>query len=390
MSPKLRIAVQGCAHGELGQIYESLNRFSRGQLPDLLIILGDFQSLRSDEDLNSISVPKKYAKLGDFPAYFRGEKEVPLPTIFIGGNHECMQYLMELPFGGYVAKNIYYMGFSGAIVVQGIRISGLSGIFKRHDFYRSRPSMSQIEADGWQTHVKSLYHVRESDMIPLFMQSRIDVMLSHDWPVGAARAGNLKLLLSKKPFFRQDVENGKLGNPFSWQLLKLQFPAWWLSAHLHVYYKATISDNKRSRDDNHANPDEISLDLDDEPEDSVPSEKCEPPRRTNFLALDKCGKGRRHMEIIEVEMDLKHPTYNSDRIDIYIDPEFVSSVRYLQSNPPNRGLGDLDVVKLLQNRPPMSNVDWSVFATKPMNGQSAEEQTRQLGSLYKVNKDVNV
>lgn len=34
----------------------------------------------------------------------------PVLTIFIGGNHEASNYLQELPYGGWVAPNIYYMG----------------------------------------------------------------------------------------------------------------------------------------------------------------------------------------------------------------------------------------------------------------------------------------
>ena len=42
--------------------------------------------------------------------YYSGEKKAPILTIFIGGNHEASNYLQELPYGGWVAKNIYYMG----------------------------------------------------------------------------------------------------------------------------------------------------------------------------------------------------------------------------------------------------------------------------------------
>lgn len=42
--------------------------------------------------------------------YYSGEKEAPVLTIFIGGNHEASNFLQELPYGGWVAKNIYYMG----------------------------------------------------------------------------------------------------------------------------------------------------------------------------------------------------------------------------------------------------------------------------------------
>jgi len=42
--------------------------------------------------------------------YYSGEKTAPVLTIFIGGNHEASNYLQELPYGGWVAPNIYYLG----------------------------------------------------------------------------------------------------------------------------------------------------------------------------------------------------------------------------------------------------------------------------------------
>jgi len=42
--------------------------------------------------------------------YYSGEKIAPVLTIFVGGNHEASNYLQELPYGGWVAPKIYYMG----------------------------------------------------------------------------------------------------------------------------------------------------------------------------------------------------------------------------------------------------------------------------------------
>ena len=49
------------------------------------------------------------------PQYYSGEKVAPVLTIFVGGNHEASNYLQELPYGGWVAPNIYYLGYAGRI-----------------------------------------------------------------------------------------------------------------------------------------------------------------------------------------------------------------------------------------------------------------------------------
>ncbi|CUS23668.1 LAQU0S11e01574g1_1 [Lachancea quebecensis] len=356
----LRIAVQGCAHGELVNIYNYVTRQYASEMPDLLIVLGDFQSLRDDNDMDSIAVPDKYKKLGDFPKYFSGELEAPLLTLFIGGNHENMRGLAELPQGGFVAKNIYYMGYSGSVMIQGVRISGLSGIYKSHDFERPRATLSQINTEGWERHVRNMYHVRKADVLPLFMLTQTDIMLSHDWPNGIAHHGDLKKLLKQKPFFKRDIFNNDLGSPVNWQLLRKLTPHWWLSAHLHVKFEAYVAVNKRARNENARNtdPNEIDLGLDDNNEDD---DSAGTSKKTNFLALDKCGRNRKHMEIITVEADADHPTFHSDGIRIYLDPEFVANQQFLEKNPPKSKLEHISFESLRERRGELGDIDWESY-----------------------------
>ena len=38
--------------------------------------------------------------------------------------------------GGWLAENMYYLGTAGSVLVNGLRISGASGIYKSHDLYK--------------------------------------------------------------------------------------------------------------------------------------------------------------------------------------------------------------------------------------------------------------
>lgn len=64
----MKIAVEGCAHGELEKIYESIEFLEKkgGFKVDLLICCGDFQATRNVEDLKSLAAPPKYRELCTF------------------------------------------------------------------------------------------------------------------------------------------------------------------------------------------------------------------------------------------------------------------------------------------------------------------------------------
>ncbi|ETO05256.1 RNA lariat debranching enzyme, partial [Reticulomyxa filosa] len=148
-----KLAVVGCAHGELEKILEEVEKYEKNEKCeiDIIICCGDFQvmektnyartnnnitqqAVRNGYDLSSLSCPRKYMKEGDFKKYYNGQKKMKRLMIVIGGNHEASNHNMELYNGGWLAPNIYYLGKSGVIRFGGIRIGGISGIFKAYDF----------------------------------------------------------------------------------------------------------------------------------------------------------------------------------------------------------------------------------------------------------------
>ncbi|KZZ87247.1 RNA lariat debranching enzyme [Ascosphaera apis ARSEF 7405] len=240
-SRPLRLAFEGCGHGMLDDIYSAIKSKSeqRGWSDgvDLVIIGGDFQAVRNPADLTCLSVPQKYRRLGDFPAYYSGEKKAPYLTLFVGGNHEASNYMQELYYGGWVAPNIYYLGAANVVKFAGLRIAGLSGIFAAYDYARHH-----FERLPYNTNdQKSAYHVRQIDVRKLMqVQQQVDIVVSHDWPQGIEYHGNYEQLFRCKRDFRQDSESGKLGSPAARDLMNRLRPRLWLAAHLHVKFEALV------------------------------------------------------------------------------------------------------------------------------------------------------
>ena len=134
--------------------------------------------------------------------YYTGEKIAPVPTIFIGGNHEASNYLWELFHGGFVCPNIYYLGACGVVNFGGLRIGGLSGIFKEQHFNSGFFERQPLERGD----IRSIYHVRRTSAWKLSqVRERLDIVLSHDWPLGIAYHGDTRDLLAKKKFLRKEV-----------------------------------------------------------------------------------------------------------------------------------------------------------------------------------------
>ncbi|MCJ1311922.1 hypothetical protein MMC25_005595 [Agyrium rufum] len=184
-----------------------------------------------------MAVPQKFRAMGDFHEYYSGTRKAKYLTIFIGGNHEASNHLLELFYGGWVAPNIYYMGAAGVVRLGSLRIAGLSGIWKGYDYRKPHHERIPYSDDD----VRSCYHIREFDVKRLLhIRSQIDIGLSHDWPKGIEWFGNHTALFREKPFFEEEARSGTLGSPVTRDLLNRLRPAYWFSAHLHCKFAAVL------------------------------------------------------------------------------------------------------------------------------------------------------
>jgi lariat debranching enzyme len=183
-----------------------------------------------------MSCPVKYHAIGDFHAYYSGATRAPYLTIFVGGNHEASSHMWELYYGGWAAPNIYYMGAANVVRVGGIRIAGMSGIWKGYNY--NKPHYERLPYN--QDDIRSIYHVRELDIRKLLqLKTQVDIGISHDWPKAVEKHGNARALFNMKPDFEQESKDGTLGNTAAAYVMDRLRPPYWFAAHMHCKFAAT-------------------------------------------------------------------------------------------------------------------------------------------------------
>lgn len=334
----VRVAVVGCAHGMLDDIYATvnfINEMDAAHPVQLLLCCGDFECMRNERDLEALACPPKYREMHSFHQYYKGEKVAPVLTIFVGGNHEASNYLQELHYGGWVAPNIFYLGAAGVVNVGGLRIGGLSGIYKHQDYTAGRFERAPFD----NSTMRSVYHVRELEVYQLSHvqqreTDRLNVFLSHDWPRGIEQFGDLPMLLRRKPFFQQEVQSNTLGSPAGEFLMYQLKPEYWFAAHLHVKFAAIVrhqgsSEPAQSTATEEQKGDEATATA------SVADPVAKRESTTKFLALDKCLPRREFLQVLDIPVgeseQVAPPTGEQEKttepLKIMLDPEWLAILR---------------------------------------------------------------
>lgn len=104
--------------------------------------------------------------------------------------------------GGWAAPGFYFLGYGGVINIGGLRIGGMSGIYKQYDYEKGHYEMIPLN----EQQKKSIYHIRHYDVYKMLqIKEPMDIFLSHDWPLGIERYGNTAELIRKKSYFRGEV-----------------------------------------------------------------------------------------------------------------------------------------------------------------------------------------
>jgi len=142
-----RVMFVGDIHGSIDHMYSVACNWERqhNKQLDMIVQVGDFETVRDENDLRFVVGPKKHRKLGDFHKFHSGKSKAPIPTYFIAGNHENFDFLdQHYPHGFEVAHNIHYLGRSGVKDFGEFTLAYLTGIENPKYFDRAK----EFKPDG--------------------------------------------------------------------------------------------------------------------------------------------------------------------------------------------------------------------------------------------------
>ncbi|GAB4543033.1 MAG: hypothetical protein Tsb0014_36270 [Pleurocapsa sp.] len=235
---KIYFAAVGDVHGDMYTMYTMLGLLQswekkHQQSLSFVLQVGDFEPHRDSEDLMTMDAPTKYKKLGDFPNFYGGKAKFPYPLWFIGGNHEPYGFLDCFPQGQEIAPNFNYFGRVNLIELAGLKVVGVSGIYKPDLFsLKSRPAVAEISSRPNKEYIGFL----ESEITQALDYDRADILLLHDWVAEIISPEALTL-------FQQRYSNARyqeIGNEYARLLVEALQPQLVLCGHLHFSYRYTL------------------------------------------------------------------------------------------------------------------------------------------------------
>lgn len=167
----LRFCVFGDVHGQQNLMYARAEQWEQesGKKFDVILQVGDFQTIRSEMDFDHYYAPVRHQRVSDIADYCKGLLKAPTLTLFIAGNHESWSVLKNE--GNFICPDVLYLGRAGIMKIGDVVIGGLSGIFSRR-FYNE--PLSEQPSDLWK-------YYRRKDVERL-EREKVDILLLHEWP----------------------------------------------------------------------------------------------------------------------------------------------------------------------------------------------------------------
>ena len=187
----MRFVVVGDVHGRFALLSRILGKLKQVYGIGLAFQVGDLAFISSEDTeylrmlttaglQESPLIFEGFDDIEEALCFLRGEIELPVPVLFVGGNHEDWPFLDQIereakekgvkpPYS--VAPHLYFLGRAGMIKVMGMRVAFLSGIYDR------------IRFELCSEHPLERWAITEKDEEKLLAsEGPADIFLSHEWP----------------------------------------------------------------------------------------------------------------------------------------------------------------------------------------------------------------
>jgi len=233
-------AVLGDLHGHFDRAVELLQSVEAktGLHADFVLQVGDLEAHRTIKDTESMYAPHRLKQVGDFPPYGRKEKTFPTRMVFIGGNHEPYQRLQDSSHDAEIATNIHFLGRSGEVTLQGLKIAYLTGIFDEVYFHQSPDARRPVRGEQDFPAQRFLSCFTETEVNVLYNVTRPDVLLVHEWPSDIVRLEDHESLEPRHRHLRY----GETGISVIRQLAEKLKPKLLFCGHMHRRYQGCLRD----------------------------------------------------------------------------------------------------------------------------------------------------
>jgi hypothetical protein len=242
------IAAVGDVHGHHHRMVALVEQAAAGAglRPDVVVQVGDFEPHRGPADVETMAAPARYRKLGDFPDFFEGRASFPWPVLFVGGNHEPYGFLDGLAAGAEIAPGCRWIGRAGLVEHRGLRVAGLSGVFREDCWVEGRPPHAQMHRQKKKRYTG--YTPEDiASLLDLGSGARPDLLLLHEWPrmtLGPAECAQLRGFAGEDrsgddlPDLRRI--GAVVGSAQALELALLLEPRLVLCGHVHAPLRATL------------------------------------------------------------------------------------------------------------------------------------------------------
>ncbi len=230
----MRFVVVGDVHGQFGLFSKVLQNLKQKYNISVAFQVGDLAFISSDDRqyLKMLATPGPkepplifdgFDNIEEALCFLRGEIELPVPVLFVGGNHEDWPYLdkfekeakekgIKPPY--LVAPHLYFLGRAGVVKVMGMRLAFLSGIYDRIRF----EPCSEHPLERWAITKNDEERLLASD-------GPADIFLSHEWPA--------QLVIKT----RKGNESVSIGCEVIDRALKHFKPQFSFHGHIHCYVR---------------------------------------------------------------------------------------------------------------------------------------------------------